>query len=449
VVDEAMRKTTVVLIFSMLSLLAFNFGLAQSLKNNVPSCAVADTEIIPKVDSAIQQLNLSLSFGHIIISSTDCAYVRSIGDVDGDGFSDVIVARDGSGLTWYRYPNWSQYFIKSFNWRADDVGSADIDGDGDTDVVGVQDDDGKTFWFENPRPSGNPTNMWTSYYIGSSNDYVKDLEILDFDNDGKLDVVTRTESTTSIFLQNNATSWNLIKTIQHHKREGLAAGDLDKDGDIDIVLNGFWLENPYPDLSGTWYEHNIDSKWWNQSTGQWEDNSAKVFVIDINLDSCLDVVLSNSEKPDYPISWYEISSTTNESWIEHVIGYLDYCHTLQAGDMDKDNDIEIVAGKFERDEGSIPPPFPLMVFSNKDGDGLSWDVTEVSNLGIYSGVIGDIGNDGDLDIVGSRSYWKGPIEIWENKASDDVIEHISSGVVLMTMITTVTAALMLMRKRKK
>jgi hypothetical protein len=432
-----------------LFLLAFIVGFAHCLKNNVPSCAVSDTKIIPEVGLTIQD-NLSISFEHVIVSSTDYAYVRSIGDVDGDEFSDVIAAEDRLGLTWYKYPDWSKYSIKSFDWRADDVGNADIDGDGDVDVVGVQDDDGKIYWFENPRPDGNLSDTWTSHYIGSAHAYVKDLKICDFNNDGKLDVVTRTENTTSIFLQNNASSWNVAATINHSKREGLAVGDLDEDGDADIVLNGFWLENPYPDTSGEWHWHNIDSKWWNQSTGQWQDNSAKVFVADINRDSRLDVVFSQSEKPGYPISWYEASDPKNDSWTEHVIGYLDCCHTLQAGDMNNDGYIDVVAGKLERNDVSIPPPYPLRVYCNREGNGLSWNVIEISDVGIYSGVIGDIGNDGDLDIVGSRSYWKGPIEIWENKTTNVVIgEHMSTCIAIIAMITAVTAELMLTRKRKK
>lgn len=386
-----------------------------------------------------------LSFRHIIVDDEEGAIVRSIGDVDGDGFSDIIAAKNATGLTWYKYPNWEKYSIYSFNWQAEDIECADIDGDGDVDVVGSQEEDGnyEVYWFENPRPSGNPADPWLRHYIGISNHYVKDIEIADFNRDGKLDVVTRSFDMTSVFLQdtaslgnvlsngdfesgttagwsiyktgtaqgtitvstdvppgggvysgketvttfgsgdlialqssfsgvglagktltvsfkyktsglassfnvfiigydqtetlfyymlpggcaptstwteksfvtgalpalsstrkpwidfrlygtgtlyidnvvvvseNNATSWNMVKTLNHHDVDGLDVGDLDGDDDWDLVLNGFCLENPYPSMSGTWTEHNIDSKWWNQDTGDWRNNNAKVSVIDI------------------------------------------------------------------------------------------------------------------------------------------------------------------------
>jgi hypothetical protein len=362
----------------------------------------------------------SLTFEHIIVDSTDLAYVRVVGDVDGDGYPDIIAVND-SGLRWYKYPSWSKYTIKEFNWRADDIEIGDIDNDGDIDVVGIQDDDGKVYWFENPRPSGNPTGTWTSHYIGTNGAYVKDMEIADFNKDGKLDVVTRTHTTTSIFTQVSSTSWTKVKTLSHGGVDGLDVGDLDMDGDPDIVLNGFWFETP-ADLTSTWARYNIDSKWWNQSGGDytWRNNNAKVFVTDVNGDSRPDVLITQSELPGYPVSWYEAADPKNGPWVEHIMGSCDYCHTLQAGDIDNDGDIDVVVGKFERDAAPyIPSPFPLRVFYNKNGDGLSWNVQEIDTLGIYSGVIGDISNDGDLDIVGSRSYWKGPVEIRENKRSDN------------------------------
>jgi hypothetical protein len=247
------------------------------------------------------------------------------------------------------------------------------------------------------------------------------LGVADFNNDGKLDVVVRADAylgkgEISIFIQNNASSWSAIKTMYTRSCDGLDVGDLDGDLDADIVLNGFWLENPYPDLSGNWSEHNIDSKWWNQSSGDennWADNNARVVVVDLNKDGRLDVLLSQPERSGYPISWYETSNPRNGPWVEHVIGYVDYCHTLLVGDINLDGYLDVVAAKFERSDGLYPPPFPIKVYYNS-GDSLSWNETVVSDLGIYKGVLGDIANDGYLDIIGSRGYLKPPVEIWVN-----------------------------------
>ena len=153
---------------------------------------------------------------------------------------------------------------------------------------------------------------------------------MDFNRDGKLDVIIRTPTTTRIYLQVTPSSWNNIKTIPHIyvnyltnpiNIDGLDVGDIDRDGDIDIVLNGFWIETPSNLVEGYWVQHSIDSKWYNQNSGGWEDNNARVCVADINKDGNLDVVFSQSERAGFPVSWYETSDPQNLSWTEHVIGY--------------------------------------------------------------------------------------------------------------------------------
>ena len=398
------NKTALLSLFFLVVLLVSSF----TLRSGDPDYLTVEAE-------AVQ------IFEHAIVDSIDYASVVSAGDIDGDGFADVIAAKNEVGLSWFRYPDWNEYSIGSFDWRSEDIKCVDIDADGDLDVVGAQDSDNKVYWFENPRPNGNPQGTWASHYIGNCSYHVIGFGVADFDKDGKLDVVARADAyfgrgETSIFVQSQS-SWSTVKTVPTRSHDGLDIGDLDGDLDADIVLNGFWLENPYPDISGTWNEHNIDSKWWDQTpdnrSESWADNNARTVVVDLNKDGRLDILLSHSEKPGYPISWYETSNPRSGPWIEHVIGYVDYCHTLLVGDMNLDGYLDVVAAKFGRSDGLFPPPFPIKVYYNR-GDSLSWSETAVSDLGLYKGVLGDISNDGDLDIIGSRGYLKPPVEIWVN-----------------------------------
>ena len=212
----------------------------------------------------------------------------------------------------------------------------------------------------------------------------------------------------SIFHQDESGLWTQIKYIEIHPHEGMDVGDIDCDGDLDIVLNGFWLECPENPVSGSWTEHIIDKKWWIQ-TGDWTVNSCKVYIKDMNGDGCADVLFSHSERPGYPVSWYELDRSDKDSWKEHVIHTVDFCHTLQAADMDLDGDIDVVTGEMEKSDD----PDQILIFLN-EGDGLIWKKQVVSNTSIYSGKVADIDNDGDMDIVANRNWNEPPLEIWEN-----------------------------------
>ena len=366
------------------------------------------------------------TFNHAIVDATDYANAVCIGDINRDGFSDVIAAQSGVGLFWYKYSNWENYTIASCDWESEEVRCADINRDGYLDVVGAEsnvvgaESNHNIYWYENPLPNGDPTKPWTKHYIGTCSWYVwGGLEVADLNNDGKLEVVVRSDAywglgEIAIFVQgDNASSWNAINRFYVPSHDGLAIGDLNGDSHPDIVLNGYWLENPYPDLSKNWTMHIIDSKWYNQSTGSWRDNNARVAVADLNKDGRLEVLFSQPETTGFPVSWYETSNAETGPWVEHVIGYVDNCHTLLVGDLNNDGYLDVVAAKFSRSDGAIPPPYPIVVFYN-NGDCLSWNETVVSDLGMYKGVLGDIGNTGYLDIIGSRGYLVPPIDIWVN-----------------------------------
>jgi len=110
------------------------------------------------------------------------------------------------------------------------------------------------------------------------------------------------------------------------------------------------------------------------------------------------------------VSWYEAEDPGSGPWVEHVIaGGMDYVHNLRAADFDCDGDIDVLAGEMLKGDD----PDELAVFIN-DGTSLAWKKQVLSTRGNYSASLGDIDNDGDIDIVGLRNYDSGPLELWIN-----------------------------------
>ncbi len=354
---------------------------------------------------------------------------REICDISRNGMCDIVAVNDEDGQTrivWYEYPDWTKSVVCNIyafadykSYQSGDLETGDIDGDGDLDVIGrignANDDiKGINCWFENPLPDGDPAvQLWKRHNIGISK-YVKDIETADFNNDGRLDVVTRTSNELQYWLQQKKSDSWIKVTVLAPPMEGMEIGDIDRDGDQDVVLGGCWIETPVDLRKADWKRHTIDQKWFNQDADNGRGNSCKIAVADMNNDGCLDVLFSQSEQPGYPVSWYQAPpDPLKGKWIEHQIGKVDYCHNLKTADFDLDGDLDVLAGE----QPGNQTPNPLMIFVNQ-GNARQWTTQILSETGNYCAMVGDIGNDGDIDIVGLKNSGQNLIEMWENKSSD-------------------------------
>ncbi len=340
-----------------------------------------------------------LPFRHIIIDRDNPTYphCKAVGDIDGDGFVDVLAASAyGQGVHWYAYPNWTKHRIAGGSFTTD-MQVGDVDNDGDLDVIIPLGGTGLV-WFENPRPRGKPaTTAWRMHSIDKEGAH--DLEVGDIDRDGRLDVVVR-HGRTRVFLQNSPDSWRKVP-IPTGGRGGTALGDLDGDGDLDIAQDGYWLETP-ADKSAEWQRHEIAPGW---------PDDCGVHIVDINRDGRMDVLLVPAETSGRLV-WYETADPKSGSWKEHVIADdVAYIHTFKTADVNRDGELDVVTAEMEQSAQRR-----VSIYFN-EGKALRWRQQVVGRTGSHNLRIADIGNDGDIDIIGANHGNYGghtPIDLWED-----------------------------------
>ncbi len=335
--------------------------------------------------------NGNFSEAQMINNSAQAATSIFAIDIDGDGDMDVLSSsRLNDRIAWYENLNGngsfsSQQVISSSADDANQVYAADIDGDGDIDVISASRGDDKIAWYENTNGNGDfgPEQVLTTNANGASS-----VTAGDIDRDGDTDIVFASSFDDKIgWFENTDGNGNFsdeqIITTNANVPRTVRINDLDQDCDLDILYISetklAWFENTdgLGNLAAEQLITPITNDGWS------------IYVVDIDNDYDMDIVASTED--DLKIAWYENLIVTNQ-----ITGEIKIDFNSDGCDSD---DISIANILVETTDGSNS----LSTFSLSNGT-----YRLFPGEGIYTtSVIGEFPNFYDVNPASTTSNFTG------------------------------------------
>ncbi len=333
-------------------------------------------------------------------------------DIDGDGDADILVtAMNTPGVAWYESNGGS---TPTFTKRVIAVNApglralrpADLDGDGDLDIIVSCRVPERLAWLEQaPSADGAPGSIvFIERDLWSDANGSRRIDVIDFDGDGDLDVIAADQYGLGrvAWVENVAGADGAPPTFVAHVIPcsrttdlSAAAGDLDGDGDIDVVVTSNavfgtgwvgWLENvgsAQPGAAPSFVERTL-------AAALGGEHSA--LVTDFDEDGDNDVLCASFNGDT--VSWFEnVGDVGAASFVQRVVAFpVRGASEAVSVDVDGDGDLDAISAMYHDGE---------MRWHERTAGG--W----VSHL-LRGGVINaehvsaaDMDGDGDIDPVGA------------------------------------------------
>ncbi len=189
----------------------------------------------------------------------------------------------------------------------------------------------------------------------------------------------------------------IFSAFEEYISEGVATGDVNKDGKTDVMAGTFWFEAP------AWKRHELDVPEIHSIGGY--GNSFLNFSMDVNKDGWIDMIRIGF--PSREARWYENPKNKAGHWKSHLVFHSVGNESPLFVDVDGDGNPDLLCNDPKKKQIVwVSPP--------RSGKDTSWTTYVISSdtlIGTHHFTHGlgysDVNGDGYKDVIIRNGWWEG------------------------------------------